>query len=648
MGTIMGFPAGHEVDAALTELRGALKRLRRKKGEPSYRDIARATNHAISHQTVMIVIRCDRLPKWGQLEVLVEALGGDIDTFQQLWIAVRDAQDAARAAELEPTKSDRAEERRGTSRRVALADDSEVQEHSDATPDNTAPAIAAQLEELAAQIAVSTTRPVAAIPVEAIELAHHEAGWFSYDFTADDTRLITTDGSGTTCLWDTRSGDLVAKLTGAGTNPLVLCAPHTPRLITASRKNGMISLWDTNSGIPVIKPVAGWNGGVRSVRFSPHGRLLAAAAGGRIQILDQITGDQSDGISAGQLDRSSTLAFSPDGKRLTIGPFGPNAIQLWDTATFEQVSELAIHGEFRDLVFSPDSTRIATSYTDGTARLWSCADGTPIATLSGHRRALRTNKFSPDSVLFATSGDSDEIVQLWYAESGASVGPPLRGHSGPVFPVYFSSTSKRLLANVPKDGRVWLWDTTTCTPVGSPLPGRRSLLDVAVFSPDGDAVATFFTPDGTKGRVQLWDAKSADAIGAPLFSHEATQMSFTTDWRLVASSTRDGKLLMVDLTERAQDRITRAQEAFTGRGKLGPIRFSYNGTVLAFSDNKVMWLVRIADEMPTSKNTAELRREVLQLRRRNRTLIADIEQVRARLLSLTQTLITKDPRKAEA
>jgi tetratricopeptide (TPR) repeat protein len=83
----------HPSENPLDELRNRLQRLHRLRGEPSVRDLARGTGHAISHATVHMVLRCTKTPKWGALELVVEALDGGTDEFRRLWIAVRDAED---------------------------------------------------------------------------------------------------------------------------------------------------------------------------------------------------------------------------------------------------------------------------------------------------------------------------------------------------------------------------------------------------------------------------------------------------------------------------------------------------------------------------------------------------------------------------
>jgi hypothetical protein len=79
----------------LAALRDRLRRLHRAAGEPSSREVARLTGKAISHTTANITLRCDKSPKWGQLELVVDALGGDTEEFRQLWVSVRDAENAS-------------------------------------------------------------------------------------------------------------------------------------------------------------------------------------------------------------------------------------------------------------------------------------------------------------------------------------------------------------------------------------------------------------------------------------------------------------------------------------------------------------------------------------------------------------------------
>jgi hypothetical protein len=83
--------------AQVTELRDQIRRLYLERGEPSLRDVARRTHGAVSHTTVGAVLRCDRLPRWGQVEMVVEALDGDVEAFRRIWVGTRTSAETPRA-----------------------------------------------------------------------------------------------------------------------------------------------------------------------------------------------------------------------------------------------------------------------------------------------------------------------------------------------------------------------------------------------------------------------------------------------------------------------------------------------------------------------------------------------------------------------
>ena len=67
------------------DLVAALHDLHHRAGWPSLRTLARAAG--CSHTTVSNIFTSPRLPRWGVLELLVEAMDGDTADFHQLWLA---------------------------------------------------------------------------------------------------------------------------------------------------------------------------------------------------------------------------------------------------------------------------------------------------------------------------------------------------------------------------------------------------------------------------------------------------------------------------------------------------------------------------------------------------------------------------------
>jgi hypothetical protein len=73
-------PSGHH-----RELNDALHDLHHRAGWPSLRTLANAAG--CSHTTVSTAFSSPRLPNWGLVELLVEAMDGDTAQFHQLWVA---------------------------------------------------------------------------------------------------------------------------------------------------------------------------------------------------------------------------------------------------------------------------------------------------------------------------------------------------------------------------------------------------------------------------------------------------------------------------------------------------------------------------------------------------------------------------------
>jgi tetratricopeptide (TPR) repeat protein len=83
-------------DGPIRTLFEELHRLHHEAGWPSLRDIAREVG--CSHTTISAAFSEPRVPRWGLLELIVEALGGDSDRFHELWLAASVSQQNSRTA----------------------------------------------------------------------------------------------------------------------------------------------------------------------------------------------------------------------------------------------------------------------------------------------------------------------------------------------------------------------------------------------------------------------------------------------------------------------------------------------------------------------------------------------------------------------
>ncbi|HEY6798412.1 MAG TPA: gamma-glutamylcyclotransferase family protein, partial [Kineosporiaceae bacterium] len=87
----------------LARLREQIRTAHLRAGRPSYREISRSTGHAVSHTTVSKIIRCDCPPAWASLEPVLNALGADVDTIRELWVALHQPEAAPAGLQADAT-----------------------------------------------------------------------------------------------------------------------------------------------------------------------------------------------------------------------------------------------------------------------------------------------------------------------------------------------------------------------------------------------------------------------------------------------------------------------------------------------------------------------------------------------------------------
>jgi WD40 repeat protein len=225
------------------------------------------------------------------------------------------------------------------------------------------------------------------------------------------------------------------------------------------------------------------------------------------------------------------------------------------------------------LGFSADHRIAATVH--GNMVLLSDADtGATIgAPLIGHSGTVNAIAFSPDGTLIATASD-DATLQLWDTATGAPRGKPLRGHSNRIWSVAFSPDGA-MLASGGEDRTVRLWDVASGAPRGDPMSGHENRVWTLAFSPDGRTLASA----GDDRTIRLWDVGTGTPRGAPLLGHAGvvSTVAFSPDGSLLASGGADDTVRLWDMaTLQAHGEPLRGHT-----GRVWSVAFSPDGKVLA-------------------------------------------------------------------
>ncbi|KXN87593.1 Vegetative incompatibility protein HET-E-1 [Leucoagaricus sp. SymC.cos] len=222
------------------------------------------------------------------------------------------------------------------------------------------------------------------------------------------------------------------------------------------------------------------------------------------------------GVIAGHQGPIQFVAFSPDGKRIVSGS-GDRAIRFWDAETGKPLQPplKGHHRRVESVAFLPDGRYVVSGSGDKTIRLWDAETGKALQPpLEGHDGTVKSVAFSPDGRR-VVSGSDDKTIRLWDAETGKALQPPLEGHDSWVLSVAFSPDGRHVVSGL-GDKTIRLWDAETGKALQPPLEGHDGSVSSVAFSPDGRRVVSG-SGDST---IRLWDAETGKALQPPLEGHD--------------------------------------------------------------------------------------------------------------------------------
>ncbi len=330
-------------------------------------------------------------------------------------------------------------------------------------------------------------------------------------------------------------------------------------------------------------------GGDSVVRFSPDGRLGAAAGSDSTVVWDVQTGQvlttkkqtfkNPDAQLLGM--QITSLAFSPDGQKIATGegargtwtfPRSPlsGEVLIWETATGKDIAEIRVPEETMGLQFSPNGKWLVGGNADGNIYVWDATTGVQInafPTGSNVVDAMFLNDSQRIAYInaFGAAGVTDTQTGNIVARMTTEVNNRLTSIA--------ASASSGLVAVGDRDGNIWVWK----------LFGQEATqVDVG---PGVSISSVAFSPDGKKILIGAWDrtVRIADALTGEVtspISHTQRVLAarFSPDGKTIASGTQDGQIKVLD--------VQSGQEIFraTVGASLGDLVFSPDGTLLAASE----------------------------------------------------------------
>jgi WD40 repeat protein len=229
-----------------------------------------------------------------------------------------------------------------------------------------------------------------------------------------------------------------------------------------------MNVLNTFTGLETQNAAAAWH---------PNGNEIILANGRNAEIWDQ-PWDPNSAQQIGTLAYSGnyifSLTWSPDGSKIAIANVNAD---VWDANTQQILYSLTAHEFFvTHIAWSPDGSLLATTSLDRHVNVWNATDGSLINSMlvattgsspGTDRAATLSVSWSPDSSRLVFSA-SDGTVRIWdrtilNAAELMSQDIDLNvfhGHEGAVWSVSWSPAGNQI-ASGGDDGTVRIWDMST-------------------------------------------------------------------------------------------------------------------------------------------------------------------------------------------
>ena len=254
------------------------------------------------------------------------------------------------------------------------------------------------------------------------------------------------------------------------------------------------------------------------------------------------------------------------------------------------------HGHVDDVVFSPDSTKLASCGEDMTVRLWETASGALLHTITGHEGAVMGVDYAPDGKMVASCSE-DKTVRLWDARSGEAI-RVLQGHNSAVWTVAFS-INNQMLASCSNDESVRIWSPATGETLHV-LQGHHNVVVGVDFSYDSTLLASC-SFDKT---ICLWDARTGTLQRRLRYSDIVYGVAWSPDGNLLASCSADGSICLWDTSNGQLAQILTGHD-----GAVWTVDFSADGRLLVSGSEDgalKLWDVRQGRALQTINHRIEV------------------------------------------
>ncbi|MBO4837752.1 MAG: TIR domain-containing protein [Lachnospiraceae bacterium] len=235
---------------------------------------------------------------------------------------------------------------------------------------------------------------------------------------------------------------------------------------------------------------------------------------------------------SGHTEDINSVRISHDGTRI-VTTSSDNTAKIWKTGTLEESGTLrGHHNDVNFACFSPDDKSVLTASSDNTVKIWDAETLQEVTSLNGHIKRVNSVNFSPDGKRIITASN-DRTAIVWDTDNSTEL-KRLKEHKGPVNYACYSPKGN-MIVTASSDCSAVIWDSLTFE-VHGVLEGHTNAIVSAVFSPDGKRIVTA-SEDRT---AKVWDATTYTEIGSLKgHTHMLRSAFFSPDGKRIITVSKD-------------------------------------------------------------------------------------------------------------
>jgi WD40 repeat protein len=292
-------------------------------------------------------------------------------------------------------------------------------------------------------------------------------------------------------------------------------------------------VWDVPHKKVVLQGLPGkWRGAA----FGPDSRSFVwSNPDGSLSFYDLASGKETKRLAVQGQFRD--LAFTLDGTRLACVTYNNPLLQILDVESNRMNQTLKAPAGITSAAWSPDGKILATGCDDGRICLWQVETATLRSIIAGHADIVISAGFTHRGNLLATSS-WDYTTRLWDPETGRA----LVSYAANSFPVQFGPDDQRLGVSVADKGlcRMGLLEVAHNHEFGrlhSQHAGREA--SIPGFNADGRVLVA-----GAAGCERFWDVLSGKEIAAFVPEGWCDTAIFHPDGRRLITTERDAGIFV--------------------------------------------------------------------------------------------------------